>query len=134
MSAVSVPDVVRELVNEFEAIGETPQSINNGYCGSFSDQLMERLVDLGELRAIPCDAGDLGVDVDEGAHIWTWLDGRHYDSEVPEGVEDWTLLPFFQRHPVRRREPIETENGRLRAGSQVFESVRKRLLAKEPSA
>lgn len=31
-------------------------------------------------------------------HCWVKLDGLYYDSETPEGVEDWTQLPVFLRY------------------------------------
>lgn len=31
-------------------------------------------------------------------HVWLVHEGRHYDSETPEGVDDWRDLPFFQRN------------------------------------
>jgi hypothetical protein len=41
------------------------------------------------------------------AHVWLSVDGRHYDAECIEGVDDYTELPFFQRHPeaVMHTEP-----------------------------
>ncbi len=32
-----------------------------------------------------------------GTHVWTVLDGRHYDAEVPDGVDNMFDMPFFQR-------------------------------------
>lgn len=30
-------------------------------------------------------------------HVWLYADGRHYDAECPEGVENFFDLPFFER-------------------------------------
>ena len=30
-------------------------------------------------------------------HFWIEVEGRCYDAEAPEGVEDWKDLPIFQR-------------------------------------
>lgn len=32
-----------------------------------------------------------------GTHEWLVLDGRHYDAEAPDGVDNPFDLPFFQR-------------------------------------
>lgn len=44
-----------------------------------------------------------GIKVEEltnlitGYHYWIYEDGKHYDSECPEGVENMFDLPFFKR-------------------------------------
>jgi hypothetical protein len=45
-----------------------------------------------DLDRLAEDAGFSG-----GTHTWLCLNGRHYDSETPEGVENFLALPFFQR-------------------------------------
>ncbi len=40
-------------------------------------------------------ASDAGFSA--GTHVWLCLDGRHYDAEAPEGVDNPFDLPFFQR-------------------------------------
>ena len=30
-------------------------------------------------------------------HVWLYYNGKHYDAETPNGVDDFILLPFFQR-------------------------------------
>ncbi len=32
-----------------------------------------------------------------GTHMWSTFQGKHYDGECPEGVENFFELPFFQR-------------------------------------
>jgi hypothetical protein len=45
------------------------------------------------------DMDRLSVDAGlcSGTHVWMVLDGRHYDCECPDGVENPFELPFFQR-------------------------------------
>ncbi len=31
-------------------------------------------------------------------HAWVCYNGRHYDAESPEGVDNWTELPIFKRY------------------------------------
>lgn len=35
--------------------------------------------------------------IGEATHEWIVLNGRHYDAEVPEGVDHWYDMPFFKR-------------------------------------
>lgn len=35
-----------------------------------------------------------------GTHEWMHLDGRFYDAEAPDGVENFFELPFFDRAVV----------------------------------
>ncbi|MGY3582267.1 hypothetical protein ACVIGB_000808 [Bradyrhizobium sp. USDA 4341] len=49
-------------------------------------------LDWGDLDRLSEDAGFSG-----GTHVWLALNGRHYDAEAPEGVENFLELPFFQR-------------------------------------
>ena len=32
-----------------------------------------------------------------GSHIWVYYNGKHYDAEAPEGVNNWTDLPIFKK-------------------------------------
>lgn len=45
------------------------------------------------------------------AHAFIKIDGKYYDSESPDGVNDWRELMFFKEHPTRIRVtlPIEME-------------------------
>jgi len=36
------------------------------------------------------------------AHCFVCYNGRYYDAECPEGVDDWEELPYFQRANSRR--------------------------------
>jgi hypothetical protein len=109
----------------------TPEEINFGGCGEFSDRLLQKLRDLGVYDASPVDSGDVGKGLEEGEHVWTYWRGRHYDSEAPEGVEDWRELPFFagRRQPPRLKESAAIQRQRLDAGCEasvkVWRSIRK---------
>lgn len=43
------------------------------------------------------DQLSVDADFDSGTHVWLVLDGKHYDAEAPEGVENLFDLPFFRR-------------------------------------
>lgn len=36
--------------------------------------------------------------IDFGYHEWIYFDGKHYDAECPEGVDNFFYLPLFQKY------------------------------------
>lgn len=137
---VNVPALVRELVADALALDgvSTVEDLNSGSCVWFANELHEALVYAGEDRALIvsddwfCDGPDGftpdGVPI---GHTWVWVDGRHYDAETPEGVEDWEQLPFFRRwresseSPWRpRRTNAAAEQGILRRAAAMFAKTR----------
>lgn len=87
---------------------EEPADINLHYC---------RYVARSVVEAVDDDAIDIVEDGGKGyVHTWIHCDGRHYDAECIEGVEDYHQLPFFQRHPeaAMHVEPVTTDPGALR--------------------
>lgn len=94
---------------------KSPRDINDGFCGDFSDQLMDDATAAGVLDVVPCEGFELSGDVVDGEHLWSYWRGRHYDAEAPEGVEDWRDLPFWLR-----RERLMGRRIRLR-GSRASE-------------
>ena len=95
-----LPEIIRHLAAEW---GITPYQINSGDCEEFMVALCEaaRLTDdhdfCTESFLEPEDHFTLP------GHVWTYTDGRHYDAEAPDGVEDWRNLPIFQR--IRKQLP-----------------------------
>lgn len=100
-----IADLIRELVQGYEP--NDPEEINGGYCADFSELLVDTLRKRHGVVAISVDSGDVAVNLrhGRGEHVWTYFEGRHYDSEAPEGVEDWLELPFFKRNYVNRKKP-----------------------------
>lgn len=74
----------------------TPEEINRGRCEEFAEELVDTLVIAGHVRAFVVDSDDHTRFMDHW-HVWTYVDGKHYDSEAPDGVDDWADLPFFAR-------------------------------------
>lgn len=63
----------------------TPEIINEVACDMFAEELAE---------AWP------GAVVRWGSgQAWVEFNGRHYDAETPDGVEDWRDLPHFKEFP-----------------------------------
>lgn len=42
-----------------------------------------------------------------GYHVWLYIDGRHYDAEVPNGVLNWYDLPIFARTIIWNTQNIQ---------------------------
>ena len=40
---------------------------------------------------------NLMIKSNPGYHVWLYIDGKHYDSECVEGVDNPFKLPFFER-------------------------------------
>lgn len=122
-----------------------PEWINCGECGAFADALVEQLVDEG-LNAFTLATDDLIVDrcvrrrhPVEGVHVWAYVPeaGRHYDSEAPDGVEDWWSLPFFgrwrKRHTIERARSPEADARMLRATASAWAACRAEIARRSAS-
>mgnify|MGYP006289626547 CR=1 FL=1 len=88
---------------------ETPADINNHYCRYVAETVQDRLGDQYDLQIL--EDGGRGF-----VHTWIMYDGRHYDAERPEGVDDYHDLPFFERHPeaAMHVEPDTADQAELR--------------------
>jgi hypothetical protein len=83
-----IADTILQLVVEY---GGDAAEINEGDCWEFAEDLQRRVG--GEVQ----DNETLTGEETDWYHAFLFLDGRYYDSEVPEGVEDWRQLPCCQR-------------------------------------
>ncbi|MEF8757048.1 MAG: hypothetical protein V5A33_02315, partial [Halobacteriales archaeon] len=88
---------------------ETPADVNRHYCRYVAERVAEQVGDDLDVQILEDGAGGF-------AHVWLAHDGRHYDAECVDGVEDYRELPFFQRHPeaVRHVEPATADQAELR--------------------
>ncbi|MFP4591032.1 MAG: hypothetical protein ACLFM8_06185 [Halobacteriales archaeon] len=102
-------DVRDHLIDEpVQPPVETARDVNRSHCRYVAEAVATRL-----------DDHDVQVLADGGhgyAHTWLFHDGRHYDVECVEGVEDYRDLPFFRRHPEAAVRPVEgpTDQSALR--------------------
>lgn len=62
--------------------------INSGFCGTVADQVADEVDNVSILQ------------VGDGDHMWIEYNNKHYDAEVPTGVDDPFNLPFFKRIPL----------------------------------
>ena len=75
---------------------ESPADIDRHYCRYVAETVVDRVGDRDDLQILEDGGG--GV-----VHTWLVCDGRHYDAECPEGVDDYRDLPFFERNPRAAR-------------------------------
>lgn len=61
--------------------------INSGSCASVAERVFNEVSGVHVWEAGP------------GDHVWIEYNGKHYDAEVPTGVDEPLDLPFFQRIP-----------------------------------
>ena len=47
---------------------------------------------------------------DEINHVWLFYNGKHYDAEVPEGVDNWFEIPLIKRLFNRYKKNMVQEN------------------------
>lgn len=68
---------------------DTLEDINSGRCAKIAERVFN---EVGDVRIFEAGVGD---------HVWISYKDKHYDAEVPTGVEDPLDLPFFDRIPPR---------------------------------
>ena len=76
----------------------TAEEVNNGNCDRFGAEIQERL--RGIVDDINEDETCLHTNWESSnvpGHFWLEYNGWFYDSECPEGVDEWTELPIFKR-------------------------------------
>lgn len=71
----------------FFADCKTLVDINSGNCDRVSQKVAKGVPEATEMK------------VGDGDHYWIKYNGRHYDAEVPTGVDHWRDLPIFIRIP-----------------------------------
>ena len=82
---------IKSLIAEY---GMSPWEINNGDCENFALDLIEMVG--GEDWGTE-SLGNYELWEILPGHVWVYLDGKHYDSECPEGVDTPLELPIFAR-------------------------------------
>lgn len=98
MKMEPTPDEIR---SELEAITaeyiatavpepDGPADLNNGFCNAVAADLLDALDE-------PAGAVIHEAFSRNARHQWLEVDGRHYDAEVPAGVDDFEDLPIWSR-------------------------------------
>lgn len=139
-----VPVIIKGLVEKFEEEGISCDIINHGACMDFAEELKSELDGIGIKSEILSDGfffdpfGDTPKEELEStdaygktpknfdvvglpSHYWVYSNGKHYDSDAPNGVDDMFELPtiknFYKKHSGKKEMGGE-------AGSDDVESER----------
>ena len=80
-----LPQAIRDLVGDSD-----PVEINTGGCADFATILWES----NRKLEITSDEDEDGR---EYSHTFIKHQGRFYDAETPEGIEDWRDFPIYAR-------------------------------------
>lgn len=98
-------NAVTEAINTLleDEWDDNPRGINQGECIEFANDLLLE-DDLDIERRTTEDLPDIYIQQSDGEnikpepyHVWVTDGEKHYDAEVPNGVDSWEKLPFFQR-------------------------------------
>ena len=95
MSWMSITAAILALLGHGEWARMTPRQINGGRCEDFQREAIDAAC-LDAYLAERCTENYI-EDPNLPGHCWIEHDGRHYDSETPQGVADWRDLPIFVR-------------------------------------
>lgn len=88
-----IAHTIVEVTQQFLDQGTTPYEINNGYCYEWAEGILERLRATEhqvELWEVLFGFGDT-------THAFLRINGKFYDAECHEGVEDHMDLPIFKK-------------------------------------
>jgi hypothetical protein len=77
--------------------------INCGYCEEWAAITRQKYFELTGQSVIEI-LSDIDLIGDFGevpGHAFIRFEGKYYDAECPEGVDDWRKLPLFTRIPIK---------------------------------
>ncbi len=100
-----ISDTIEAVAEVYETLyNQDPYEINCGNCEEFAADVIDAL-GMVEGDTITALWHDEMPDCTAQENVW-WshkfirFQGRYYDSECPEGVDEWRELPCFQNNPV----------------------------------
>lgn len=98
---MKLSEILKDVTDNFE---ESPFEINNGCCEEWAEQVLERINQ--EKSSIFSDFGrwDTVPFLADTNHAFIFVDGKFYDAECLEGVEDYMQLPIFKK--LDRNQPV----------------------------
>lgn len=104
----NLDEMITGKIEEYvEQSDKNPYEINDGFCEELamyvlrSDELRE-LYDNSEIYELTTAVVDKKCPEEPSdfpGHVWIYnsINDKHYDAEVPDGVDGFSYLPFFQR-------------------------------------
>lgn len=91
-----IAEVIRQVLVDLEVVD--PVDVNNGNCEAFADLVASRVPGARVLWDWEAPSKTDPANDFAWVHCFIHYEGKFYDSECPDGVEDWTQLPLFVRH------------------------------------
>ena len=79
-----------EYMEDYQEL--TPKEINNGYCDMWARQFVDRF---GGEHQWSYDFPDFPNSA--SGHSWVSYQGKFYDAEIPDGVNQLEDIPYFKR-------------------------------------
>ena len=98
----TITDIIHYLIEKwYDEENLDPFHINCGSCEEFMLDVIEMSKDVLGLSldegATPWENGEGEYDNYPG-HYWVEYEGKCYDSECADGVDDWKELPIFKKY------------------------------------
>jgi hypothetical protein len=85
-------ELTRFIIGLIYIYCKTPKEINKGDCLNFAQDILLAF----PTAEIHID-GEPAIDKISFHHAYIMFEGKYYDSETSDGVEDWRELPFYSR-------------------------------------
>lgn len=89
---MTAADAMAQVTGEFAKDGVTPYKINDGNCEDWAYDVKKRI---GSDHAV--EVWETVFDYADTSHVFLCIDGKFYDAECPEGVDDAMELPIFKK-------------------------------------
>ena len=89
-----IGQAIRWLAEQYKrASGLSPRQINQGQCDNFASDLQSLVSD----SRLFCSEQFEDEWPDVPGHCWVEFEGKWFDAETPDGVDEWKDLPIFVR-------------------------------------
>jgi len=101
-----------------------PETINQGQCDNFAPDLQSLIP--GSRLFCSEQFEDEWPDVP--GHCWVEFEGKWFDAEAPDGVDDWKDLPIFIRFikwEKRGKEPSSAASEASMTEERIISALRK---------
>ncbi len=73
--------------------------INNGGCEEWANEVAALLANTTRPEDHAVETWETVFGYADTSHVFLCIDGKFYDAECPEGVDDFTKLPLFSKLP-----------------------------------
>lgn len=89
-----------ELYDYLKEVGITGEILSDGlFFDPFEDEPDDMMWDVSEYGNKPNDFDKVGLP----SHYWFYYNGKHYDSDAPQGVTDMFELPIIKNFYLKKR-------------------------------